>query len=110
MERVEAEQADRRLRARIVAQPYAPEPPRVAECDLGPVVEHQVQLEESGRPDVRIRPAAFRHEPAAALAANFDLAGHPEVEARPRAAVELEPQVLAVPMRGHHAASDQRPP
>src|SRR5262245_38097854 len=110
MERVEAEQADRRLATGIVAQAHAPEPPRVAKRDLGAVVEHQVQLEEPGRPDVRMRPAAFRHEPASALAADFDLAGHPEVKARPRPAVELKPEVLAVPMRGYHAASQQRPP
>src|SRR6267378_5412203 len=110
VERVEAEQADRRLGARVVAQPHAPEPARVAKRDFGAVVEHQVQFEESGRPDVRMRPAALGHEPAAALATDFDLAGHPEVEARPGTAVELEPQVLAVPVRRQHAASNQRPP
>src|SRR5436309_2383741 len=105
--RVEAEQADRRLGARVVAQPHAPEPARVAKRDFGAVVEHQVQLEESGRPDVRMRPAALGHEPAAALATDFDLAGHPEVKARPGPAIELEPEVLAVTSRRDDAASDQ---
>src|SRR5204863_8802258 len=82
----------------------------VAKRDFRAGVEHQVQLEESGRPDVRMRPAALRHEPAAALATDFDLAGHSEVEAGPGTAVELEPEMLAVTVRRQHATSDQRPP
>src|SRR5439155_1127429 len=96
VERVEAEQADRRLGRRIVAQSYAAQAPRVGKHDLTAVVEHEVQLEKARRPLALVRAPPLHHEPMATAAAHLDPAGHAEVKARPGPAVELEPEVLAV--------------
>src|SRR5207244_2450442 len=78
--------------------------------DFGAVVEREEQAEKPRWPDVLVRATALGHQSAAALATDFDLAGHPEVDAGPGAAVELEPQMLAMPPRRQDSASEQRPP
>src|SRR5207253_2861794 len=60
VERVEAEQADRRLRPRIVTQAHSAEPPGIAEHDFTAVVESEVQLEKARRPLVLVRAPAER--------------------------------------------------
>src|SRR5262249_61229720 len=68
VERVEAEQADRRLGARIVAQTHTAEPARVPERDLAAVVERQEQLEKARRPALLVRAPTLHPQPPAPAA------------------------------------------
>ncbi len=106
---VEAERADRRLGGRVLAQPDAAEAPAVGQGQLAAAREAQVELGEARRPvgpiDTTVGDEADR-----AARRQVDAAGHAEVQARPRAAVELEPQVLAVPSHRLHPPADQGAP
>src|SRR5262245_21358917 len=103
--RVEAQEADGRLVGGILAEADAPEPSRVRHHQLAAVVEDQLELREAGRPCV-IRPFPTRLELDARPARRgVEAARHAEVETRPGAAVELEPQVLAVAAQRPHAAA-----
>ena len=110
MQRIEAEQTDRRLGSRIVTQPHATESAGIAKHDFPAVVEREVQLEKARRPLALVRAPALHDELGTPAATHLDPAGHPEVKAGPGRPVELEPEVLAVAMRRHDTASDQSPP
>src|SRR6266481_4465148 len=106
---VEAETADGRLPGGIAAEPDAPEAARIGHDQLAPVVENEVQLGEAGRPRV-VRLLARRFElHAGAAGRGVEAARHAEVQAGPRPAVQLEPEMLAMALHVLHAAAHERP-
>src|SRR6266508_1087199 len=91
------------------AKPDAPEAARIGHDQLAPVVEDEVQLGEAGRPRV-VRLLARRFElHAGAAGRGVEAARHAEVKARPRPAVQLEPEMLAVALHVLHATAHERP-
>src|SRR5215472_12620601 len=105
---IEAQQADGWLVRGIVTQSDPAQPSRIGDDELAPVVEDELQLREARRPRV-VGPLATRLElDARATGRGVESTGHSEVQTRPRPAVELEPQVLAVPLHRAHAPAEQR--
>src|SRR6266511_4998527 len=108
--RVESEPADRWLARGIPAQPDAPEPPCIRHHELAAVVEDEMELREARRPRaVRFFPARLELHGGAA-GGRVEVAGHAEVQARPRPAVELEPEVLAVTRDPPYPTTDEGSP
>src|SRR5437899_8571733 len=108
VERVEAEQADRRLVAGIVTKADAAESPRVGHHQLTAAGEFHLELPEARRP---LRAAVFiaaRLELHALHRRRVEAAGHAEVEDRPRPAVELQPEMLAAPVNIPDPATEER--
>src|SRR5262249_54365710 len=103
--RVEAPEADGGPVGGGLAKADATQPPRVREHELAAVVEHQMELSEAGRPRV-IGPLPARLElDARPTRRGVEASRHPEVETRPRAAVELEPEMLTVAAHPSHTAA-----
>src|SRR5688572_6562351 len=109
-EGIEAEQADWRLPLRIITEPHATEPAGVRVGELAAIVELHPQLHEPRRPGEAGAILAMRDQAQGAATGRMESAGHPEMQARPRAAVELEPEMLAVSPHGPHAPPQQRAP
>src|SRR2546425_13006812 len=95
VERVEAEQADRRLVARIVTKADAAESSRVGHHQLTAAGQFHLELPEARRPLRAAVCIAARLELHALHRRRMEPAGHAEVEDRPRPAIELQPEMLA---------------
>src|SRR5262249_59638901 len=110
VERVEAEQADRRLVAGIVTKADAAESSRVGHHQLTAAGQFHLELPEPWWP---LRAAIFlgaRLELHALNIRRMEPARHPEVEDRPWPAVELQPEMLAPPLNSPDPATEQRAP
>ena len=100
--------ADRRLLPRIPAEAHAPEAAAVGQDQLAAIGEGQVQLGEARRPAGRPLALPVRDELDAGRLRRLQSAGHAEVHAEPWAAVELEPEMLAVALDRHDTAAEER--
>src|SRR5262249_52354099 len=117
VERVEAEQADRRLVAGIVTKADAAESSRVGHHQLTAAGQFHLELPEPWRPLRAAIVLAARLELHALNIRRMEPALHPEVEDRPRPAIELQPEMLAPqqelaapPVNSPDPATEQRAP
>src|SRR5712691_7030733 len=105
--RVEAEQADGRLVGWIVAQADPTETTRVGDDELAAVVEDELELREARGPRAVRAPRARLEPHARASGRRVEAARHAEVQAWPRPAIQLEPEMLAVTLHGKDATAHE---
>lgn len=108
--RVPPELGDRVAREHVpLDEPRAPEPPPLVERELGAVGERDEDLavrggEGGGVGAFELGTVLVPPEHAAAVAADEELAVHPEVDQQMHAALERKPALLALAARAQHAA------